>query len=233
VHLASGGVRGSWKPGGYQHQLLEEPVQGITIELERSRGDTLGDLWYAANHHWFGAKPGTANSRDREQRLLHARGTCAPLQIETQGYSPDWQLLYQAPQSKLSRLITIVNPVLEYPFKTEKWLPPQQGQTGFMPPRKFRAEHKRKSPPARCRIYYAHPKSPHPHSFLYPIRDGVLLPAQEILKNRLGSVFLADVSHLNADLSGLKLIEDEAYGDFWKNSKSRWRSPPDLQMLKN
>ena len=213
VHITSGGARGSWRPGGYQHQLLGKPVQGIKIELERTRGDTLGELWYAANHHFVGAKPGTANYRDREQRLLHARGACAPLQIEVQGFSPEWQPLYQPPKGALDHLLSLVlYPILpSHPFKVEKWLLHNQADQGFLPPQKCWAENTRKSPPTRCRIYYAHPKAPHQHSFLYAIRDGVMLPVQEILKGQSGSVFLADVNHLNTDLSGLQLIQDEAY----------------------
>ena len=174
----------------------------------------MGELWYAANHHWVGAKPGTANYRDREQRLLHAQGVCAPLRVEIQGYSPEWQPLYQPPKHILEHLVAFVGgqvPPPEYPFKLENWLLHQQTFQGFRPPQRLWAEHSPNSPPKRCRLYYAHPKRPHQHSFLYPIRDGVMLPVQEVLKGRPGCLFLADVNHLNTDLSGLKIIEDDAY----------------------
>lgn len=39
-----------------------------------------------------------------------------------------------------------------------------------------------------------------------------MLARLEILQGQSGAVFLADVSHLHTDLTGLRLVQDEAFG---------------------
>ena len=209
VHLTSGMMKGTWKPGGYQQVELDRPFVGIHLELERSGGDVLSQLWHAANRHHLGARAGSPAARDREQTLLHNQGACAPLNLDIQGFSPDWQLTYQAPFS-LWRSLTTFSVLPEPPFREERWKAAPKGQAGFLYLRNItRTGKKREIVPNR--MYVLYPRYPHQCSFLYPIKDGVLLPTMKVLEGRAGAVFLADVSHLHTDLTGLTVVQDELY----------------------
>lgn len=58
-----------------------------------------------------------------------------------------------------------------------------------------------------CWLYAIRRRGP---AQLYPVRDGVILPPLG-LKDRIDFVVLADVSPLTSDLTGLQVVEDEAY----------------------
>lgn len=208
VHLTSGMLKGTWKPGGYQQVELDRPFTGIHLEIERSPGDIFSQLWHAANHHHIGSRSGSREARDQEQTMLHQQGACAPLILDIQSYPPDWQLTYQEPFSAWRSLTTFTF-LPQSPFREEDWKPVRKGQPGFHLPAKARTP-KRAKPPV-CRLYMARPRYPHQCSFLYPVKDGVLLPTLEVLQGRAGAVFMADVSHLHTDLTGLTLIQDEVY----------------------
>ena len=212
VHITSGMIKGSWRPGGYTQSELERPFQGALIQLERSRGDILSQLWHAANHHHVGSKAGSPTARDQEQTLLHNQGACAPLILDIQNFAPEWDLTYQAPFSAWRLLTGFFEGLIQQPFLSEQWKPLKEGLPGFYPqPRNRPQVGGRKAIPPLTSIYVARPRHPHQHSLLYPIKDGVMLPTLEILKGRPGAVFMADVSLLNSDLTGLRLVQDEAF----------------------
>lgn len=212
VHITSGTIKGSWRPGGYTQSELKEPFQGIHIELERSPRDILSQLWHAANHHHVGSKAGSRTARDQEQTLLHNQGACAPLILDIQNFAPEWELTYQEPFSAWRLLTGFFEGLIAPPFRSEHWKPLKDGQPGFYPrPRNRPTPGGRKAIPPLTSIYLARPRHPHQHTLLYPIKDGVMLPHLEILKGRAGGVFLADVSDLHTDLTGLRLIQDDAF----------------------
>ena len=220
IHITSGMIKGTWRPGGYSQVEMEGPFHGIRIEMERSREDVLSQLWHAANHHHVGSRAGSRTARDHEQTLLHNHGACAPLNLDIQTFPPDWELRYQEPFSPLRIFTSLFEGLVQLPFVTENWWPPEQGTPGFYARPRNRALMLRPHEvPPLCRLYVARPRHPHKHSFLYPIKDGVLLPCLEILKGQPGAVFMADVSHLHTDLSGLRLVQDEAYRDFLEELK--------------
>ncbi len=211
VHITSQNIKATWRPGGYKQEELKKPFPGIHIELERSPRDILSQFWHAANHHHVGSRAGSRTARDHEQTLLHQQGACAPLILDIQSYSPDWTLTYEEPFSAWRAFTSLLN-LPQPPFRSEDWRTPEKGQTGFYPRSRNQAQmgDKQLSPPL-CRVYIAYPRHPHLYSLLYPIKDGVMLPRLEILQGRYGAVFLADVSHLHTDLTGLRLVQDEAF----------------------
>ncbi|MBN9416449.1 hypothetical protein ABS71_01985 [bacterium SCN 62-11] len=214
VHLTSGMLKGTWRPGGYQQVELDKPFTSVHLEIERSGGDILSQLWHAANHYHIGSRSGSPNARDREQSLLHSQGACAPLELDIQDFAPDWQLTYQEPFS-LWRSLTTFSVLPETPFRQEKWEPAQKGQIGFHYRRNIlRTGRKREL--ISIRLYILYPRYPHQCSFLYPIKDGVLLPTMKILEGRAGAIFLADVSSLHTDLTGLTLVQDQLYQQLLK-----------------
>lgn len=212
VHITSGTVKGTWRSGGYTQIQREKPFPGIHIEMERSRGDILSQLWHAANHHHVGSRAGSPTARDREQTLLHKQGACAPLVMDIQTFTPDWELTYKEPFNPWRIFTGLFESLVRPPFVSENWKPPEGGLPGFYPRPRNRAQMlMQQALPPLCRIYHARPRHPHQHSFLYPVREGVLLPCLEILQGQPGGVFMADVGHLHTDLTGLRLVQDEAY----------------------
>ena len=128
-------------------------------------------------------------SRDREQKYLHSQAACAPLSLGIQGSAPERRL----PRGE------------ELGGNHEHWEPACSG--GFRPPHCSRGRRY----PDRCALYCSDLDPRRPHSLLFPIRDGVLLPVEEIHPGKQGKLFLVDVSLLKTDLTGLQLVHDQAY----------------------
>jgi len=216
LRVSSGRLQASWTPGKYQEQKLEPAVKGIVIELKRSPGNILKELWFAAKYHDLGSSLGSKKARDNEERLLHAHGACAPLTVGIHGLAPDWRLPYREPATGWGRLAGMFlrlspSDAPATPFSSEMWLAPGPGQKRFQPLQQRYAEHCQGQIPKTCRVYVGRPKEYFPCSFLYPIKDGVTLARLEILEDSPGCVFLVEASQLTTDLSGLKIVQDEAF----------------------
>jgi hypothetical protein len=134
--------------------------------------------------------PRAPAGRDHEQHLLHHQAACAPLSLGIQGCAPE-------------RLI----PELEACYRDfsagELCFVATGERVGFKVPPFNRSRRY----PDRCAVYAM--KRPLP-SQLFPVKDGVLLKSRR-LEQHYGQIVLADVSHLTTDLTGLQLVEDEAY----------------------
>ena len=140
-------------------------------------------------------------SRDRETRYLHSQAACAPLNLGIQGRAPERHL----PRSEsLSGF-------------NERWRPAEPGR-GFRPPH-CRPDRRY---PERCSLYSSDLTSRAARSLLFPIKDGVLLTIQEIHPDRPGKAYLVDASCLRTDLTGLQLVEDEAYQQLLRDLGEDW-----------
>lgn len=138
-------------------------------------------LW----RNWWIARP--PGGRDEEQELLHQQSACAPLSLGIQGASPERII------AKLADLYRDSSP----------------GERCYPSPRGFQVPpiNRSRSYPHRCSLFVLRRAGA---SELFPVMDGVLLKPRKI-PNHMGQVVVADVSHLSTDLTGLQLVEDEAY----------------------
>ena len=141
-------------------------------------------LW----RNWWISRPG--GEIDEEQELLHQQTACAPLSLGIQGASPE---------RKIPELAGLYR---DFSRGERCYLSPQ-GVHGFQVPPINRS----RSYPHRCSMFVLRRSGT---SELFPVMDGVLLKSRKI-PSHVGQVVVADVSHLTTDLTGLQLVEDEAY----------------------
>ncbi|MBS2034593.1 hypothetical protein JST97_06385 [bacterium] len=127
----------------------------------------------------------------KEAELLHAQA-CVPISLSVGPH---------APRRRLEKLANFYGARLK-----EFWIE-AKGQQGFLPP-PFRAE--RNYP--RCRLYLARLDTTEEvfPSLFYGVRDGEWLTPRPI-SDVTNVVGFADVSHLQADLTGLQMVEDSDY----------------------
>ncbi|MFN8610685.1 MAG: hypothetical protein U0931_24305 [Vulcanimicrobiota bacterium] len=125
----------------------------------------------------------------KESDLLHAQA-CAPVSMSI---GP------QAPRRKIGRLADF------YGAELREHLVHSARHEGFHPP-PFRLD---KNYP-RCRLYLARltSKQNNLQSLLYLVRDGVWLSPRP-LADVTNTVVFADASHLQADLTGLQIVENQ------------------------
>ena len=210
------GRRVVWSSGRCQVTSYDLPGEPATTSLllERTPADKWAEFWYAANHHWVGHSLGKPNARDREQKILHQRGAYADLRLDIQGYPPDYDLLYYEPPSLLARANRLLGTPLtpaHMPFVRELWYP-SSNTTGFMPLSRAKSYHAQVPQRGeRCHTYLGIPNKPHPYSELHIVRDGILLDPLKIFPDRRGAVFVCCGSTLNTDLTGLQIIQDQAF----------------------
>lgn len=138
-------------------------------------------LW----RNWWISRPKVGF--DQEQELLHYQSACAPLSLGIQGASPERRI------AELAGLYR--------DFSSGERCYPSSG--GFQVPPINRS----RSYPHRCSLFALRRPGT---SELFPVMDGVLLKPRKI-PGHVGQVVIADVSHLTTDLTGLQLVEDEAY----------------------